>query len=116
MVTIVDGFMIAKSFLFIALESIVNLLITLDFVCRIKLVGTSKFFRNQGKLRWFNIFDTFVVISCNLLFILAVTAGNTTLYYADETIEEILLVVWSVWQLFRLLFIAKKQRLAKQNA
>ena len=71
-VTIIDGFVIADSALFISLEIIMNLLITLDFLFRIKLAGGKKYFRsNRGNLIWWNIFDTFVVITCNLLFILA---------------------------------------------
>ena len=72
-VTIIDGFVIADSALFISLEMILNFMITLDFLFRIKLAGGRKFFRsNRGNLNWWNVFDTFVVISCNLLFILAV--------------------------------------------
>ena len=74
-VTIFDGFSIADSFLFIILELLMNLIISFDFICRLKLAGFRKFYRsNQGKFRWWNFFDTFVVVTCNILFIFAVSS------------------------------------------
>jgi len=72
-VTIYDGFKVADSALFIALELILNLLISGDFLCRLKLVGFRKYFvSNAGHYRLWNFFDAFVVLTCNLLFILSV--------------------------------------------
>lgn len=117
LVTIIDGFKVADSFLFIALECIINLLITADFACRVKMAGCSQFFKSKsGKHRWWNYFDAFVVLTCGLLFFIAVSARSSTLKNVDESLEEIVMVLWAVWQIFRLLLIAKKQRLAKQNA
>jgi len=46
LVTIIDGFVVADSILFIALELIVNILITFDFLARFKLAGRRKFFKS----------------------------------------------------------------------
>lgn len=34
----------------------------------------------------------------------------------DETVEEVVMLVWCVWQIFRLALIAKKQQQARTNA
>lgn len=69
-VTIFDGFKVAKSPLFIFLELVLNLLIGIDFACRVKLVGCKRYFKNpeSGNMRWWNIFDALVVTICNLVF------------------------------------------------
>jgi len=51
MVTIFDGFQVADSPLFIVLEFILNLLIGIDFICRIKLVGCRKYVRDPASDR-----------------------------------------------------------------
>jgi len=73
LVTIVDGFKVADSPLFIFFELLLNVLIAGDFGCRLKLVGASRYFKNPstGHLRWWHIFDAVVVILCNLLFSVA---------------------------------------------
>ena len=56
--------------MFIILELVLNLLIGVDFVLRIKLVGCQKYVRNpaSGRIRWWNLFDALVVTVCNLVF------------------------------------------------
>jgi hypothetical protein len=44
LITIADGFKVTSSFGFIAIEALLNLLIAGDFACRIKLIGTHRFF------------------------------------------------------------------------
>lgn len=116
LVTIIDGFKVADSWMFIALEVIINMLITADFACRVKMAGCKKFFKASGEHRWWNYFDAFVVVTCLLLFLVAISARKGTFKNVDESLEQIVLVLWCIWQIFRLLLIAKKQRLAKQNA
>jgi hypothetical protein len=38
------------------------------------------------------------------------------LKHLDSGLEELMLALWAIWQLFRLVLIAKKRRLAKQTA
>lgn len=64
-------------------------------------------------MRWWNVFDAFVVVSCFTLFIVSLFKNSAGFV---EGTEEILLVLWSVWQMLRIILIAKKQRLAKQSA
>lgn len=117
LVTIIDGFQVAESALFIALELLLNLLITGDFLCRIKLTGAKKYFRsNSGKYRWWNFFDVFVVFTCNTLFIISVAMKKSPGFNVEEGTEEAILVIWAIWQTMRVILIAKKQRLARQNA
>ncbi len=98
LVTIIDGFRVAESALFIALELILNVLITGDFICRLKLVGFRKYFKsNAGNYRWWNFFDTFVVVTCNLLFLVSVVVKKSRAFSLSEGSEEAVLVLWAVW-------------------
>ena len=117
LVTIIDGFKIADSALCIILELILNVLITGDFICRLKLTGFRKYFKsNAGHYRWWNFFDSFVVITCNLLFLISVALKSSKVFRLSEGAEQAVLVLWAVWQTMRVILITKKQRLARQNA
>lgn len=63
--TIIKGFKIDESPLFITVECIINLLILADFICRVKLLGIKRFFEGG----FWNIFDCIVVVGCILLFL-----------------------------------------------
>ena len=118
MVTIFDGFTVADSPLFIVLEFILNLLIGIDFICRIKLVGCQKYVRDptSNKIRWWNIFDALVVTFCNAVFALSLFSKSGAIKGFEEAGEEALIVMWCIWQTLRMILIAKKQRLARQSA
>ena len=111
-VTIVDGFKVAKTPWFIALEFLLNFLITVDFVLRLKMIGCDRYFRNSssGHLRWWHIFDATVVVLCLLLFAVMAFAHSGAVKGFGEAAEEVLLVIWSIWQTLRMIDIAKKQR------
>lgn len=114
-VLIVDGFTVAESPLFICLELILNLAVAVDFICRVKLIGFHNFFLQAHfrTVRWWNVFDAFVVVTCSLLFMVSLFKNSAG--YVEGT-EETLLTLWAVWQTLRIILIAKKQRLAKQSA
>lgn len=118
LVTVFDGFQVADSLMFIFLEFILNLLIGIDFICRIKLVGCNKYFKdpNTGKVRCWNIFDALVVTFCNAVFALSLFSKTGASKGFEEASEEALIVLWCVWQTLRMILIAKKQRLARQSA
>jgi len=99
LVTIIDGFKVCNTGWFIALEFLLNFLITGDFVARIKMVSCEKYFRNgsTGHLRWWHIFDAIVVILCLLLFAIMLFAHSGVVKGFDEAAEEALLVIWSIW-------------------
>lgn len=86
--TIVDGFKIAGSPAFICVELLLNLVITIDFVARIKLQGF-KTYLNQSV--W-NKLDLIIVAGCNTLFLVSVIDDVTF----GEISDELLLVFWSV--------------------
>ncbi len=106
--TIVEGIQINDQYWFIALEIFVTLLIFADFILRLKLQGYSRFF--SGGL-W-NYFDTGVVIGCLVLLILILLSKSGTYLLFEELSEEVLLIGWSVFQTLRMVFIAKRQKLA----
>jgi len=53
-------------------------------------------------------------MSCFSLFLVSLLLKNTGGYI--EGTEETLLVIWSVWQMLRIILIAKKHRLARHQA
>lgn len=78
MITIADGFKVTSSFGFIAVEALLNILIAGDFACRMKLIGTQKFFKRNDHIRWWNVFDCMVVCACILLFIASLISKAAT--------------------------------------
>lgn len=78
LVTIIDGFKVAESPLFILMEFFLNLMIGVDFALRIRLVGCSKYMRDPvgGRVRWWNIFDGLVVVICNLVFLVTLVTKS----------------------------------------
>ena len=117
-VTIFDGFEVAESPMFIVLELVLNLLIGVDFGCRIKLVGCNKYIRDpsSGNIRWWNIFDAFVVTICNITFAFSIFSKSGAIKGFEAATEEALIVMWCIWQTLRMILIAKKQSLARQSA
>eukprot|EP00347_Sterkiella_histriomuscorum_P015808 403355606 len=111
--TIWKGFTIDENPFFILAEVILNILMLLDFIFRVKLVGLRKYLVH-GSL-W-NIFDALVVSTCIVLFLFIFLSKASNIILIEELSEEVLLIVWSVFQIFRMIFIAKKQNLAQQNA
>jgi len=85
--------------MFIILEFVLNLLIGIDFACRIKLVGCSKYVRdpNTRRLRWWNIFDGIVVIVCNSVFAVSLFSKTGAVKGFEEAGEEGLIVMWCIW-------------------
>lgn len=70
-VTIIEGIAVTKAPWFLICEFFVNLMITVDYGFRMKLAGVHKFFKTrEGKLRLWNWFDSFVVVTCNLMYII----------------------------------------------
>jgi hypothetical protein len=92
-VTIVKGFDIDENPLFLLFESLLNIAILLDFVCRLKLLGVKRYFEGGC---W-NIFDLVVVISCILLFIVMLVSTSGLVLELEEVGEQILLVVWGLF-------------------
>ena len=103
-VTIIKGFQIDESPLFITVELLINILVISDFVCRVKLAGTKRFMR--GGL-W-NIFDFIVVVTCSFMFIIILVSKAGIIKSMEEISEEILLIAWAVFQSFRMIIMAKK--------
>jgi hypothetical protein len=88
LVTIVDGFKIADSSMFIIVELLLNITITVDFLLRVKMAG----FRTYLKKSFWNKLDFVIVIGCNLLFLGSVLSHESY----GEISEEALLVFWSI--------------------
>jgi hypothetical protein len=107
-ITIVDGFKIAESPAFIAVELILNITISFDLLCRVRLQGCKKYFKKSG---W-NKLDFFIVLGCNALFIVSLLQHIS----AEEISEELLLVAWSIAQSLRMIVIARKQQMAIRSA
>ena len=107
-ITVVDGFKIAESPAFVAVELILNVTISMDLLCRVRLQGCKKYFKRSG---W-NKLDLFIVLGCNALFIISLLQHIS----AEEISEELLLVAWSIAQSLRMIVIARKQQMAIRSA
>ena len=108
--TVIDGFQVAESPMFIFLEFVLNLLIGVDFACRLKLVGCYRYVKDQasGSIRWWNIFDAVVVTVCIHVFAISLLSKTGAVKGFEEATEEGLIVMWCVWQTLRMVLIAKK--------
>ncbi len=107
--TLIMGLNVDQSPYFLFIECLINLLILVDFLCRVRLLGVRRFFKEGG---WWNIFDAVVVGATVILYGLMMLSKSGALLILEEISEEILLVAWSVFQTLRMIFIAKKQKLA----
>jgi hypothetical protein len=76
LVTVFKGFKIDENPLFLIVESILNFMIVLDFICRVKIAGLQRFFMGTGRL-W-NCLDAFFVTSSLLIFIIILASNSTT--------------------------------------
>ena len=115
--TLIVGPGITDNGWFIFAETCVNLLVTVDYLFRLKMAGSRKFFfNNVGKPRKWNWFDTFVVCTCNLMFFCTLVIKQAVAEEMFDGIQYLFLLIWCVWQLMRMALIAKKQRIARQNA
>ena len=81
------------------MEFLLNLLIDVDFGCRMKLVGIQKYVKDptNGKIRWWNIFDGIVVIVCNIVFLVTLFSKTGAVKGFEEASEEGLIVMWCIW-------------------
>ena len=100
--TIIDGFKIANSPTFIAVELLLNITISVDFGLRVRMVGFKKYMK---KSNW-NKLDFAIVFGCNILFLITMITPSST--QSEELSEELLLIVWSIAQSLRMLVIARK--------
>lgn len=107
--TAVFGFSVGQAPLFIFVESLLNLVVLLDFCCRLRLLGVRRFI--EGGL-W-NLVDAFIVLCCLLLFAMLMVSHSLSLVAFEEVSEELLLVLWSLGQTLRIVLIAKRQKLAQ---
>jgi hypothetical protein len=90
---------------------LINLLITIDYGLRMKLAGVRKFFKTRdNKPRIWNWFDTYVVVTCNLMFIIIAFMPYSVTESVFDGLEETFLVVWGIWQIMRMVLIAKKHK------
>jgi hypothetical protein len=110
--TLIKGFKFANSTSFLFIECLLNLTVLLDFLARVRLMGMKRFIEGG----FWNIFDAVVVFGCVFLFLLMLVSSSLSLLIFEEVSEEILLIGWSLFQTLRMIFIAKKQKLAHQSA
>jgi hypothetical protein len=121
-ITLFKGFKINENPLFILIESVLNFMILVDFLFRLKLIGCKKFFAGAGgSSRLWNWLDAIVVATSVLMFLIillshSLTQRNTGDNYLSQASEIALLVIWALFQTVRVIFIAKRQRLTQQSA
>jgi hypothetical protein len=92
-ITIIKGFKIDENPFFILIESLLNILILIDFICRIKIMTVKRFIEGG----FWNYFDAFVVIGSIILFILLLLTKSGVAFILEEVSEEICLVCWGAF-------------------
>ena len=105
LITVIDGFKIADSPLFIVFELILNMMVSVDLGLRVKLYGFKNYVRQN---RLWNKLDVVIVVGCNVLFLVSLI-NNISL---GEVSDELLLVFWLIGQSLRMIVIARKQKKA----
>lgn len=127
-VTFIKGFQTDENPWYIAVETILNLVIVADFLCRVRLVGIKRFFGNESQGRLWNWMDAGVVLGSLIMFLVIISTHSATntsnsgnnqddsRNYFEDLSEIVLLLIWAFFQLLRVIFIAKRQRLAQQSA
>lgn len=106
-VTIIKGFKVEENPFFIFIESVLNLVIVGDFLCRVRLAGFKRFFgrdvnNSNSSSRIWNILDTVVVLGSLLLFIIIIISHATVERedgesYLEEAGEIALLAIWAIF-------------------
>jgi hypothetical protein len=102
--TLSFGFKIGETLLFLFAECILNLVVLIDFACRVHLLGIKRFLEGG----YWNVFDAIVVFGCVFTFLVTLLSKSLSLLIFEEVSEEILLITWSLFQSLRMIFIAKK--------
>lgn len=109
-ITFVKGMRVDENPLFIAFESFINICILVDYFIRVYIAGFKRFFRSSSL--W-NIFDSVVVLGCVILFFIMLLSKTGVILVFEEISEELLLIVWSIFQTLRMIIFAKKQQQAQ---
>ena len=94
---------------FLVAETLITVIILLDFIFRVRLVGVRKYFKKPG-----NIFDFIVILGCLVLWPLFLISSSAAWVIAEEIGEEICVTVWSIWQSLRLIVFLKNQKKASE--
>jgi hypothetical protein len=92
-ITIIKGFKVEENPFFILIEVLLNLLILIDFVCRVKIMTVKRFLEGG----FWNYFDAFVVFGSIILFILLLLTKSGVVFILEEVSEEICLVCWGAF-------------------
>lgn len=108
---LLEGSKVHQSMLFIILEVIINVWILTDFILKLYLKGYKKFFNS-----WTNIFDTIVVMSCFITFLIMFFTSSVSLIVLEEIIEEMFFVLWWSLQYLRIFLFLKHQKEAKSRS
>lgn len=90
--TSLTKFSIDSSPVFVGLETLVNLIILLDLLFKIKLQGLRKYLTSS----YWNVFDAIVVLACLVLFVLVLLSHTRKAKVAEEISGEALLTLWSI--------------------
>jgi hypothetical protein len=102
-ITLFKGFKVNENPLFILIESVLNFLILVDFLFRIKLIGLRKFFAGAGSTsRLWNWLDAVVVLTSVLMFLIILLSHSIIKResgddYLSQASEIALLVIWALF-------------------
>ena len=98
---------------FIVAEFIINIIVILDIIFKMKIVGLRRFFRN-----WANYFDIFVAFGWVSLYIIIIVMSEfKSKYFIFKGLgPHLLFIIWWAWQYLRIILLIKSQMKARENA
>lgn len=103
-----------SNFVFIIFEFLMNVIIIVDFIFKLKITGVRRYFKSCS-----NRFDTLVIMGCvvtYILYVLTVKSVIPKIAFLEKLSEEILFFIWSAWQYMRIIMFIKNQKKTSSDA
>lgn len=101
--TLFVGKQFSKHWLFIFFEMVINIFIVLDIAFKMKLVGVKQFFQDWNNCIDFGLGVVIVIVFCIFFYF-----KKLQYRYYDEVFEEVLIVIWFIWQYKRIITLFKE--------
>jgi hypothetical protein len=99
-----------KSIIFHIFEFVVNLIIVVDIMCKMKLTGFSHYFEYIE-----NIIEFVIGGICVFLYLLYVFTRFSHSSILQNVEQPFVFVIWCVWQVFRIGYLVFKQHKARDT-
>ena len=99
-----------KSVVFHIFEFIVNLVIVVDILCKMKLLGFKHYFEYLA-----NIIEFIIGVFWVVLYLLYIMTRYSNSQILQNVEQPIIFIIWCVWQVFRVWYLVFKQHKARDT-